>query len=126
MADVLTPTDFSQGELQEESVVNYWLTTAADGKNYSVAYYNLDAIISVGYRVNSIRGTQFRIWATQQLCELMRKGFVLDKERLKNPPIKGATALPDYFDDLLEQITALDNGLAKCRAYYEDCIRKLN
>ena len=95
---------FEQGELQEKSVVNYWLTTAADGKNYSVAYYNLDAIISVGYRVNSIRGTQFRIWATQQLSELMRKGFVLDKERLKNPPIKGATALPDYFDDLLEQI----------------------
>ena len=95
---------FEQGELQEESVVNQWLTTAADGKNYSVAYYNLDAIISVGYRVNSIRGTQFRIWATQQLSELMRKGFVLDKERLKNPPIKGATALPDHFDDLLEQI----------------------
>ena len=95
---------FEQGELPEESVVNYWLTTAADGKNYSVAYYNLDAIISVGYRVNSIRGTQFRIWATQQLSELMRKGFVLDKERLKNPPIKGATALPDHFDDLLEQI----------------------
>lgn len=64
---------FEQGELPEESVVNYWLTTAADGKNYSVAYYNLDAIISVGYRVNSIRGTQFRIWATQQLSELMRK-----------------------------------------------------
>ena len=61
---------FEQGELPEESVVNYWLTTAADGKNYSVAYYNLDAIISVGYRVNSIRGTQFRIWATQQLSEL--------------------------------------------------------
>mgnify|MGYP003308911177 CR=1 FL=1 len=97
---------FEQGELQEESVVNQWLTTAADGKNYSVAYYNLDAIISVGYRVNSIRGTQFRIWATQQLSELMRKGFVLDKERLKNPPIKGATALPDYFDDLLEQYKA--------------------
>ena len=126
MADELTPSDFSQGELQEESVVNYWLPTAADGKNYSVAYYHLDAIISVGYRLNSVRGTQFRIWATQQLSELMRKGFVLDKERLKNPPIKGATALPDYFDDLLEQITALDNGLAKCRAYYEDCIRKLN
>ena len=95
---------FEQDELQEESVVNYWLTTAADGKNYSVAYYNLDAIISVGYRVNSVRGTQFRIWATQQLSELMRKGFVLDKERLKNPPIKGASSLPDYFDDLLEQI----------------------
>ena len=79
MADELTPADFPQGELQEESVVNQWLTTAADGKNYSVAYYNLDAIISVGYRINSIRGTQFRIWATQQLSELMRKGFVLNK-----------------------------------------------
>ena len=76
----------------------------ADGKNYTITYYNLDAIISVGYRVNSIRGTQFRIWATQQLRELMCKGFVLDRERLKNPPIKGVTALPDYFDDLLEQI----------------------
>ncbi len=95
---------FAQGELQEQAVVNRWLTTAADGKKYTITYYNLDAIISVGYRVNSIRGTQFRIWATQQLSELMRKGFVLDRERLKNPPIKGATALPDYFDDLLEQI----------------------
>lgn len=95
---------FEQDELQEEAVVNHWLTTAADGKKYSVVYYNLDAIISVGYRVNSVRGTQFRIWATQQLSELMRKGFVLDSERLKNPPIKGGTALPDHFDELLEQI----------------------
>ena len=94
-------------ELQEEGTVKENLTVRKEGNRQvqrKVTYYNLDWIISVGYRVNSIRGTQFRIWATQQLSELMRKGFVLDKERLKNPPIKGATALPDYFDDLLEQI----------------------
>ena len=61
-------------------------------------------IISLGYRIKSSIATKFRIWATQQLSELMRKGFVLDKERLKNPPIKGASSLPDHFDDLLEQI----------------------
>ena len=72
---------FEQGELQEESVVNQWLTTAADGKNYSVAYYNLDAIISVGYRVNSIRGTQFRIWATQQLSEQRRIKELANRKR---------------------------------------------
>lgn len=95
------------GELQEEGTVKENLTVRAEGKRQvqrKVRFYNLDWIISVGYRVNSVRGTQFRIWATQQLSELMRKGFVLDKERLKNPPVKGATALPDYFDDLLEQI----------------------
>lgn len=95
------------GELQEVGTVKENLTVRLEGSRQvqrKVKFYNLDWIISVGYRVNSIRGTQFRIWATQQLSELMRKGFVLDKERLKNPPIKGATALPDYFDDLLEQI----------------------
>lgn len=95
------------GELQEIGTVKENLTVRKEGNRQvqrKVVFYNLDWIISVGYRVNSIRGTQFRIWATQQLSELMRKGFVLDKERLKNPPIKGATALPDYFDDLLEQI----------------------
>ena len=95
------------GELQEVGTVKEYLTVRKEGNRQvkrKVVFYNLDWIISVGYRVNSIRGTQFRIWATQQLSELMRKGFVLDKERLKNPPIKGATALPDYFDDLLEQI----------------------
>ena len=94
-------------ELQETGTVKENLTVRKEGNRTvqrKVVFYNLDWIISVGYRVNSIRGTQFRIWATQQLSELMRKGFVLDKERLKNPPIKGASALPDYFDDLLEQI----------------------
>ena len=95
------------GELQEEGTVKENLTVRKEGSRQvqrKVTFYNLDWIISVGYRVNSVRGTQFRIWATQQLSELMRKGFVLDKERLKNPPINGPTALPDYFDDLLEQI----------------------
>lgn len=94
-------------ELQETGTVKENLSVRLEGSRQvqrKVKFYNLDWIISVGYRVNSVRGTQFRIWATQQLSELMRKGFVLDRERLKNPPIKGATALPDYFDDLLEQI----------------------
>lgn len=75
---------FSEGELQRESVVANFATTAADGKTYQVDYYNLDVIISVGYRVKSKRGTQFRIWATNILKEYMKKGFALDDERLKN------------------------------------------
>lgn len=95
---------FQSGELQQDSVVANFATTAADGKVYQVEYYNLDAIISVGYRVNSIRGTQFRMWATQRLREYIIKGFTLDDERLKNPPVPGATPLPDHFDELLERI----------------------
>ena len=75
---------FSEGELQRESVVANFATTAADGKTYQVDYYNLDATISVGYRVKSRRGTQFRIWATNILKEYMKKGFAMDDERLKN------------------------------------------
>lgn len=75
---------FSEGELQRESVVANFATTAADGKTYQVDYYNLDVIISVGYRVKSRRGTQFRIWATNILKEYMKKGFAMDDERLKN------------------------------------------
>lgn len=75
---------FSEGELQRESVVASFATTAADGKTYQVDYYNLDVIISVGYRVKSRRGTQFRIWATNILKEYMKKGFAMDDERLKN------------------------------------------
>ena len=74
---------FSEGELHEESVVKDFLTTASDGKNYQTRHYNLDVIISVGYRVKSHRGTQFRIWATQRLREYIVKGFTLDDERLK-------------------------------------------
>lgn len=89
---------FSEGELQRESVVANFATTAADGKTYQVDYYNLDVIISVGYRVKSKRGTQFRIWATNILKEYMRKGFALDDERLKNLGGGG------YFKELLERI----------------------
>lgn len=94
---------FAEGELSPDSVVNQWLTTAADGKNYRVAYYNLDAILAVGYRVRSTRGTQFRRWATERLREYLIKGFTLDDERLKNPPIAGE-GVPDRFDELLERI----------------------
>jgi hypothetical protein len=90
---------FDEGELQPESVVRKFRTTATDGKNYETQHYNLDVIISVGYRVHSLRGTQFRIWATQQLREFIVKGFVLDDERLKNPDQPF-----DYFEELLRRI----------------------
>ena len=89
---------FAEGELERASVVAKFATTAADGKTYQVEFYNLDVIISVGYRVKSKRGTQFRIWATGILKEYMRKGFALDDERLKNLGGGG------YFKELLERI----------------------
>jgi hypothetical protein len=92
---------FDEGELQRMAVVANFATTAADGKTYQVDHYNLDVIISVGYRVKSHRGTQFRIWATQRLHEYIIKGFTMDDERLKNPPGKGQK---DYFDEQLERI----------------------
>lgn len=94
---------FAEGELDAHSVVNQWLTTAADGKNYQVAYYHLDAILAVGYRVRSARGTQFRRWATERLSEYLLKGFTLDDVRLKNPPVAGSE-VPDRFGELLERI----------------------
>lgn len=92
---------FEEGELARDLVVAESATTAADGKTYKVEFYNLDVIISVGYRVKSQQGTQFRIWATQRLREYIVKGFAMDDERLKNPPGKGHV---DYFDELLERI----------------------
>ncbi|MGA3267315.1 MAG: virulence RhuM family protein [Verrucomicrobiota bacterium] len=92
---------FAEGELKADSVVANFATTATDGKTYQVDYYNLDVIISVGYRVRSHRGTQFRIWATQRLREYIVKGFTMDDERLKNPPGKGQK---DYFDEQLERV----------------------
>ena len=89
------------GELERDSVVAKIATTAADGKTYQVDFFNLDMIISVGYRVNSIRGTQFRIWATQQIKALIVKGFVMDNQKLKNPDNPFGK---DYFDELLDQI----------------------
>ena len=89
---------FKEGELNENSVVRNFRTTAADGKAYEVAYYNLEAILAVGFRVKSLRGTQFRRWANTQLRELIVKGFVMNDERLKNP---GGW---NYFDELLARI----------------------
>ena len=89
---------FLVGELSRNSVVANFATTGSDGKRYHVDFYNLDVIISVGYRVKSLRGTQFRIWATNILKEYMIKGFALDDERLKN--LGGG----NYFDELLARI----------------------
>ncbi|GHV36302.1 toxin Fic [Clostridia bacterium] len=88
---------FDEGELDRISVVANFATTAADGKTYQVDHYNLDVIISVGYRVKSLRGTQFRQWATKRLNEYIRKGFALDDERLKNGGGR-------YFRELLQRI----------------------
>ena len=90
---------FAEGELVQDSVVKESFTTAADGKNYATRFYNLDAIISVGYRVKSAVATRFRIWATQRLREYIVKGFVLDDERLKNPDQPF-----DYFEELMRRI----------------------
>ena len=86
-------------ELDENSVVKYFFTTAADGKEYHVAYYSLEMILAIGFRARSKRGTQFRIWANRNLKEYIAKGFVMDDERLKNPDGR-----PDYFDELLARI----------------------
>ncbi len=94
---------FAERELEADSVVKESLTTAADGKRYRTLYYNLDAILAVGYRVRSARGTAFRQWATARLSELLVKGFTLDDERLKD----GRSLGSDYFDELLERIRAI-------------------
>jgi hypothetical protein len=95
---------FENDELQEDSVCKKFLLTAADGKNYNTQVYNLDAIISVGYRINSVKATQFRIWATKTLKEFITKGFVLDDERLKQG---NAVFGKDYFRELLERIRSI-------------------
>jgi len=91
---------FNTNELREDSVIRNFRITAADGKNYNTQFYNLDAIIAVGYRVNSKEATRFRIWATQSLREFIIKGFLLDDERLK----QGKNFGKDYFEELLERI----------------------
>ena len=88
-----------EGELTKESVIKDYLTTATDGKEYSVTFYSLDMILAIGFRVRSKRGTQFRIWANKHLKEYLVKGFLMDDERLKNPDGR-----PDYFDEFLERI----------------------
>lgn len=91
---------FASGELNESAVIRKFRNTAADGKSYLTQFYNLDAIISVGYRVNSVRATQFRQWATGVLREFAIKGYVLDRKRLEN----GAFLNEDYFERLLAEI----------------------
>jgi hypothetical protein len=112
---------FETGELQESTVISKMETTAADGKNYITAFYNLDAIIAVGYRVNSRQATQFRIWATKTLREYIIKGFVLDDERLK----QGKRFGKDYFDELLERIREIRSSerrfYQKITDIYEQC-----
>lgn len=90
---------FEDGELREDSVVRFFRTTAADGKNYEVAHYNLDMVLALGYRVRSQAGVRFRLWASAQLKEYLIKGFVLDDERLKNPG-----QARDYFDELTRRL----------------------
>ena len=90
---------FEDEELREGSVVRFFRTTAADGKNYEVAHYNLDMVLSLGYRVRSQAGVRFRQWASTQLKEYLVKGFVLDDERLKNPG-----QARDYFDELTRRL----------------------
>ena len=114
-------TIFNSGELQEDSVIRKIRNTATDGKKYLTNFYHLDAIIAVGYRVNSRRATQFRIWATQTLREFIIKGFVLDDERLKLNKRFG----PDYFEELLERIREIRASerrfYLKITDIYEQC-----
>ena len=97
---------YAEGELGAEATVKNYLTVQREGKREvqrKIEYYNLDMVISVGYRVKSLIATRFRIWATQQLKEYIVKGFVMDDERLKNPPVAGSS-VPDHFADLLARI----------------------
>jgi len=106
---------FAEKELDKNSVVKDFLTTAADGKKYKTRFYSLDVIIAVGYRVRSHRGTQFRRWATERLKEYVVKGFTMDDERLKQVQNIGS----DYFDELLERIR--DIRSSEKRFYLKIC-----
>lgn len=88
-----------ENELDANSVIKDYLTTATDGKEYHVTFYSLEMILAIGFRVRSKRCTQFRIWANKNLSEYMEKGFLMDDEHLKNPDGR-----PDYFDEMLERI----------------------
>ena len=97
---------YAEGELTPEATIKKFLTVRREGNRdvqRELDFYNLDMIISVGYRVRSLIATRFRIWATNRLKEYIVKGFVMDDERLKNPPVKGS-AVPDYFDEILARI----------------------
>lgn len=104
---------FDSRELDDAAVISILETTAADGKRYKTSFYSLDAIVSVGYRVNSYQATQFRIWATKTLKEYIIKGFVPDDERLKQG---NRIFSKDYFDELLERIREIR---ASQRRFYQ-------
>ena len=97
---------YEEGELLHEATVKKFLTVRREGKRdvrRELDFYNLDMIISVGYRIKSLIATRFRVWATRRLKEYIVKGFVMDDERLRNPPVRGS-AVPDYFDEILARI----------------------
>ncbi len=97
---------YEEGELVQNSTCKSFLQVRQEGNrqvNRNTLHYNLSMILATGYRVRSVRGTQFRQWATQTLEQYLIKGFVMDDERLKNPPI-GQSVVPDYFDEMLERI----------------------
>lgn len=97
---------YEEGELQSEATIRNFLIVRREGVREvarEIEHYSLDAILAVGYRVRSDRGTQFRRWATERLREYLVKGFTMDDQRLKNPPVEGS-GVPDYFDELLERI----------------------
>lgn len=97
---------YQEGELDRNATIRKFRIVRQEGKRQvsrEIEHYSLEAILAVGYRVRSVRGTQFRQWATQTLQEYLIKGFVMDDERLKNPPV-GSSVLPDYFDEMLERI----------------------
>ena len=106
---------FESGELKPDSTVEFFATTASDGKIYNVAYYNLNMIISVGYRINSHRGVQFRIWATQVLREYLIKGFAMNDDLLKR------AGGGNYFDELLYRICDIrSSGINKVQMIQEE------
>lgn len=109
---------FDEGELEENAVVRNFRTTAADGKKYDMKYYNLDVIISVGYRVKSHRGTQFRIWATQRLKEYIIKGFTMNDDLLKK------AGGGNYFDELLHRIRDIRILTHAGKIKHEDAVSK--
>ena len=94
---------FEDEELNRDSVVRNYRTTASDGKNYNVEHYNLDMVIAIGFKVRSRSGVQFRKWANSILKEYIVKGFAMDDERLKNPPVANSK-VPDYFEEMIERI----------------------
>lgn len=115
---------YEEGELvPDRTIKKYLIVQTEGGRQVSrlVDHYNLDAILAVGYRVRSQRGTAFRQWATARLSEYLVKGFTLDDERLKNPPGPG---VPDYFDELLERIRPMPRRSGNWKISLESCPRK--